>query len=118
MGTKSSQREEQFLQLWNECVTGVGDPVREYVFAPPRRWRFDFYWPDFKVAVEIEGGTFGGGRHGSGFGHHLDCDKYNRAAVMGIKVLRFTTKHIKEKPGDVIEMLADAMGAPVVAEKW
>ena len=36
---------------------------REFRFASPRRWRFDFCWPERKVAVEIEGLTPDSGRH-------------------------------------------------------
>ena len=30
---------------------------REYRFFPGRLWRFDFAWPESKVAVKIEGGV-------------------------------------------------------------
>ncbi len=36
--------------------TGLPKPAREYRFHRERRWRFDFAWPDYKVAVEVEGG--------------------------------------------------------------
>ena len=39
-------------------ILGVTEPTREYRFAPPRRWRFDFAWVDRKIAFEIEGGTW------------------------------------------------------------
>lgn len=65
-------------------------PVREYRFAPPRRWRFDFAYPERKVAVEVEGGVYSFGRHTRGKGYENDLEKYNTAVVMGWKVLRFT----------------------------
>jgi len=70
-------------------------PVTQYRFAPPRRWSFDFAWPDKQVAVEIEGGTWIGGRHSTGVGFAKDCEKYNVAAANGWCVLRFTTNHLK-----------------------
>lgn len=67
-------------------------PVREYVFCPGRKWRFDFFLPENNLAVEIEGGTsFGKSRHSRGAGFENDCRKYNEAAFMGISVLRFST---------------------------
>lgn len=115
-----SKREEQFARIWSERVTGC-DPVREYWFAKhlKRKWRFDFAWPDLKVAVEIEGGTFsrGGGRHGRGGGHHKDCDKYNRATILGWKVLRFSSVHLTRTPDDVVDLVAEAMGVREVDEE-
>ena len=70
--------------------------VREYVFAPPRKWRFDFAWPQFQVAVEVEGGSFVGGRHGRGPGFAKDCEKYNTATVMGWRVLRVTPRMLAD----------------------
>src|SRR6187399_1233711 len=31
----------------------------EYRFALSRRWRFDYAWPAFRIAMEIEGGAHG-----------------------------------------------------------
>lgn len=69
-------------------------PERELRFAPPRRWRFDFAFPEQMLAVEIEGGIWKGGRHVRGSGFVRDAEKYNTAASMGWKVLRFTTEQV------------------------
>ena len=61
-------------------AAGLPEPVREFKFHPTRRWRFDFAWPDHKVAAEVEGGTWTGGRHTRGSGFEKDCHKYNAAA--------------------------------------
>ena len=37
--------------------------VAEYRFHSGRDWRFDFAIPSRRVAVEVEGGAFNGGRH-------------------------------------------------------
>lgn len=58
-------------------------------------WRFDFAFKHQKLAVEVEGGTFTGGRHTRGKGFESDCDKYNAATLGGWRILRFTAKHIK-----------------------
>ena len=70
------------------------DPVQEYQFHPVRKWRFDFAFPEHKVAVEIEGGTFGKSRHTTGTGYEKDCEKYNAAVLNGWKVFRFTGRMI------------------------
>ena len=55
-------------------------PEREYRFHPSKMWRFDFAWPAFRVAVEIDGGIHTGGRHVRGAGFVADCHKLNCAA--------------------------------------
>ncbi|SAK62549.1 hypothetical protein AWB76_03266 [Caballeronia temeraria] len=71
-------------------------PVREHRFHPTRRWRFDFAWPVSRIAVEIEGGTWSGGRHTRGSGFEADCIKYNAAAVLDWRVLRVTGSMVKD----------------------
>ena len=72
-------------------------PCTEHRFHPPRRWRCDYSWPEWKLAVEIEGGVFipGGSRHSRGAGYRKDCEKYNRLAIMGWHVLRFLPEQVK-----------------------
>jgi hypothetical protein len=64
------------------------EPEREYRFAPPRRWRFDYAWPLHRVALEVEGGAFAGGRHTRGAGFRNDLEKYNTATAAGWRVFR------------------------------
>lgn len=71
-------------------------PEHEHRFHPTRRWRFDFAWPDYKLAAEIEGATWTQGRHTRGQGFENDCTKYNEAAVLGWAVLRFTTEMVRD----------------------
>lgn len=76
-------------------LAGLPEPTREHVFGPPRKFRFDFCWPDKKVAVEIEGGIWTNGAHTRGKHYESDCEKYNLATSLGWAVYRFTEKHIK-----------------------
>ena len=89
------------LEAWMERdlrIIGAPEWVREYRFAPPRRWRFDFAWPDLKVAVEIEGGIHirGRGSHTSVARYTADCEKYNAATMAGWRVLRFTSAMLRD----------------------
>ena len=70
----------------------IPSPVREFKFHKTRRWRFDFCWPEYKLALEVDGGAFNNGRHTRGKGFIADMDKYNAAALLGWTVLR-TTPH-------------------------
>ena len=91
---------------------GLPEPVREYVFASPRRWRFDFAWPDGPItdrwAVEVEGGLWVNGRHCRGAGFSADCEKYNRAALLGWRVLRVTPAQIRS--GAALAWIERAVG--------
>jgi len=89
----STLEEELFLQV---DAARVPLPEREVRFHPTRKWRFDFYWPDLMVAVEVEGGIWVRGRHNRPASFIKDCEKYNEAALMGITVLRVTDKQIKD----------------------
>lgn len=92
--------------LFQMAAVGLPAPVSELVFAPPRRWRFDFAWPERRIAVEVEGGTWSGGRHSSGVGFERDCVKYNEAALLGWTVLRVTSNMVRD--GRALEVVERA----------
>ncbi|HAV2830920.1 DUF559 domain-containing protein [Acinetobacter baumannii] len=68
---------------------------QEYKFHPERKWRADFLITGTKILIEVEGGIWSGGRHTRGKGYIGDMEKYNEAAAMGYKVLRFSTEQVK-----------------------
>lgn len=74
-------------QWWK--ANGLPVPKVEFLFHPIRKWRFDYYFPDHRVAIEIEGGVYKYGRHNRAIGFLKDMDKYNAAAEMGIRLLRY-----------------------------
>ncbi|MDW3683926.1 DUF559 domain-containing protein [Cupriavidus sp. CV2] len=88
-------------------ASGLGDSEREYRFDAVRKWRFDFAWPAKRLAVEVEGGTWTGGRHTRGSGYQADLEKYNAAAAQGWTVLRFTTGQVKT--GEALAVVLAAM---------
>ena len=65
-------------------------PEAEYKFCPERRWRFDYAFIKQKIAVEQEGGVWAFGRHTRGSGFIKDLEKYNKAVLLGWRVLRYT----------------------------
>ena len=84
------------------------EPESEYTFCPGRKWRADYAYPAQKVLIEVEGGTWSNGRHTRGAGYAKDCEKYNRAAIMGWRLLRFTSSMIED--GTAIETIREAFG--------
>lgn len=51
-----------------------------------------------KLAIEIEGGAFSGGRHTRPVGFINDMLKYNAITAAGVKLLRFTPTMVNENP--------------------
>lgn len=98
---KSHLEETIFNRIrWYGCKL----PEREYKFHPVRKWRFDFAWPDEKVAIEAEGGIWTNGAHTRGKHFNSDSQKYNAAVILGWRVLRYTTNTINNLEQDLEEI--------------
>ena len=110
LAPKSSHLEAAFETYWQVFSCGrYSGYEREHRFARHlgRRFAFDFAWVQQRVAVELEGGTWSGGRHTRGAGYENDCKKYNLAVLEGWAVLRFTSTMLNEDPqGAVLAVLA------------
>ena len=85
-----SKMPDLFLRLLQTKIKNV-EVVKEFKFHPVRKWRFDYAFPEYKVAVEVDGGVWTGGRHINPAGYINDMEKLNTAASMGWLVLRITT---------------------------
>lgn len=78
--------------------SGVPAPVAEFRLDPSRRFRFDLAWPDWKIAIEIEGLVYSNrgdnqlvGRHVSVTGFKRDIEKYRLAFERLWFLLRVTS---------------------------
>lgn len=92
-----AQREKLELDLLQQIrAVGLPGPAVQHRFCVSRRWRFDLSWgcPDM-LAVEVDGGTWSGGRHTRGAGYAADCEKCAEAVLGGWRVIRVTGDHIK-----------------------
>jgi very-short-patch-repair endonuclease len=98
-----SLRFARFLRALS--LAGITAPQTELKFHSSRRWRFDFAWPDSRLAVECEGGVWSGGRHTRGAGFIGDLEKYNRATELGWRVLRYTPEQLT-KPETIAQISA------------
>lgn len=81
-------------QLRALCLT-VG-LCQQWKFHPKRAWRFDFAYPEAKLAIEVDGGTWINGGHSRGSGIEKDCEKLAAAVILGWRVMRATTNQIKD----------------------
>lgn len=71
------------------------EPEREVRLIPGRRYRCDFVWRAQRLVVEVDGGTFTGGRHTTGMGFAADAEKCNLLTLAGWRVLRVSGPHIR-----------------------
>lgn len=91
---------------------------REYRFAPPRRWRADFWawkgpYMSNHVLVEIEGGIGSTSRHLTYTGFSRDCEKYAMAAILGYRVIRATPLQVEN--GTALRWIRAALGLAEMA---
>ena len=81
-------------------------PTYEHRFHPRRRWRFDLAWPEHKVALEVDGGTWARAPgHTWGAGIAADREKQNAAVLLGWRVLRCTPQEVYSL--DMLNMLRE-----------
>ena len=88
-------------------LVGLPLPEREYRFAPPRRYRADFAYPERKILVEVQGGIYTRGAHSRGTGLERDYEKINLAQLNGFMVFQFSRKMIES--GEAITVLEKAL---------
>ena len=99
------------LLMHQISLCSLPEPEREHRFdevrgkqQKRREWRFDFAYPEKKIAIEVEGGVFVKSRHTTGKGFTKDCEKYNKAVELGWSVYRYTTQQVKS--GEAIAQLS------------
>jgi very-short-patch-repair endonuclease len=63
---------------------------REVRIHSERKWRLDFYLPEHRIGIEVDG--YHNGRHGAGWG--AGNDKRNYAEMSGTRVLTFSTNDV------------------------
>lgn len=98
----------------------IPEPTPEYRFHKTRRWRYDFAWPEYKIALDVEGGIYGRGRpcptcgisrtgaHSSVSGILRDIERGNAAALDGWLVLRVLPEELELENGKAYNLLEQA----------
>ena len=83
---------------------------REYRFAPPRRFRFDFVIGDdtdlTDLAVEVDGGAWNGG-HRRFEQANSEAEKANLAVLRWWRVLHFTPTMVES--GEALQVIQQAL---------
>lgn len=99
---------ERFELVWREHGLGTEGLEREYRFHQTRRWRFDYAWPSFMLAVEI---------HGFGWGHQTmkqmssNREKVREAIKLGWRVMEYTSRCLgsRQKVEDAVEEVKELL---------
>jgi hypothetical protein len=79
-----------------EGAGGEGKGLRTRLAAVGLKdWRFDFCLPQYRIAIEVEGGGWTGGRHTTGTGFDEDLQKYDAAVRLGWTVYRCSPAMVK-----------------------
>ena len=100
-----SDLEASFSTIWRQL--GFPDVwLPEFRFDDVRRFRLDFADPVSKVGVELDGGTWSGGRHTRGYGFESDCVKGNLAISRGWVVFHLTTRMLAADPAGHLALIA------------
>ncbi len=89
--------------------------VEEHKFDEVRKFKFDWAFPEIKLAVEYEGLVFNSNKstssgksgHTTVTGYTSNCDKYNLATVSGWRVLRYTAMNSKQAFSDIEKILIE-----------
>ena len=86
--------------------------ITEFDFFHKRKWRVDYMITNGKnrVAVEVEGGIWTGGRHTSPQGFIKDMEKYNKLSECGILLLRYSYENLTKK--ETIEQIYETCNRP------
>ena len=97
-----SDLERQFMFYWKLFASDLPEPVREHMGLKPRRFRFDFCWPDHLLVVEAQGGVWTHGRHSRGKGQTNDYIKHNLATIKGYRIFYVTAGMLRDDPAGFI----------------
>jgi very-short-patch-repair endonuclease len=106
----SEDKAQMFAYYWNLFGSKeIERPTPEYNFDKniKRKHRFDWAWPNYRIAVEVDGGQWapGGGRHAD----DTDREKLNIAASLRWLVFRFSPDQLKQQPEKCVSMVLTAI---------
>jgi hypothetical protein len=107
-GPSAGDNARQAILMRLALAHGLPEPWFEYQFHTERRWRFDLCWLRGRIALEIQGGIFSGGRHVQGAALLDEMEKLNEAAILGWRVLFCTPQQLES--GAAFQLVHRALG--------
>ena len=94
---------DRYATTWAILRATFPDLITEHKFHPVRKWRFDAAIPSARIAIEINGAVWTGGRHSRGSGLMGEYEKMRAAAILGWRVMPFSTQELAQIPAAVWE---------------
>ncbi len=108
---RSSALEWLDLNLTYWCNQNKLTLEKEYRFDPERKWRFDYCIPAHRIGIEFEGGIYlKTSGHNTAKHYTKDTDKYNRATVLGYRIIRVTAANYKSVLDHLKKMIGGVPG--------
>lgn len=96
------------LQIEAEGLPPPERQCKEPWAGTGRRFRGDLCWTDRRVVLEVDGGTWSGGRHVTGSGYARDCTKQNMAHLAGWTVYRVEGGMVRDGTAlDLVEAIME-----------
>ena len=100
------KRKVLYRELYGFLVKQDYQTRREVVFSSimdtKRKFRADFFCPNLKLIVEVNGGQWISGRHNRGGSYQKDLEKLNIAQSNGFNVLQFTYEMLEKRQHEKI----------------
>lgn len=100
-------KKDLWMWAWNMFVEDtpvIWIPEHNFDSCLARKHRFDWAIPEYKIAVEVDGGVWlpHGGRHGT----DKDREKLNIAAMLGWSLFRFSPTMLQSDPEMCVGMVS------------
>jgi very-short-patch-repair endonuclease len=109
MSGQSEDKAQMFVYVWAVLSGMELRPVPEYEFDKHigRKHRFDWAFPDYRIAVEVDGGQWEkfGGRHNT----DKDREKRNIAASLRWLVFYFSPDQLRKEPEKCVQFVVRAI---------
>jgi hypothetical protein len=93
------KNEAQFFELLS--IADLPLPAKEVIMIQGRRYRVDYAWASMRLGIEIQGGVFTRGAHGSIYGILQGYKKSNDAAQHGWTLMYYLPSEML-KPETII----------------
>ena len=93
--TRSTEVEEVMATQLHQA--GLAPFLRDALFIKGRKFRADFWWPELRLALEVDGGVWlPRSGHTSGTGYTSDRERDVEALLQGIVTVRYTSDQVRD----------------------